>query len=149
MAWRRQISYGDTRWKLFDCGMVDFLVKMMRAEFDECPLGDASLWGKTAPFVHWREQQRRRLAGLNPETGEPDPIVQDFLQWPAPSPEEQCQSDTDPGRQLPQSAVCGLNPCVQAGSSVPCRWASGRKSTGRVVQVMRVPARVVVTVHGS
>lgn len=84
VAWRRQISYGDTRWKLFDCGMVDFLVKMMRAEFDECPLGDASLWGRTAPFVHWREEQRRWLAGLDPETGEPDPLVQAFLQWPAP-----------------------------------------------------------------
>ncbi|MEU9979585.1 SMI1/KNR4 family protein [Streptomyces sp. NPDC051014] len=46
VAWRRQISYGDSRWKLFDCSMVDFLIKMMRAEFDECPLGDASLWGK-------------------------------------------------------------------------------------------------------
>ncbi|MEU1412537.1 hypothetical protein [Streptomyces sp. NPDC005731] len=40
VAWRRQISYGDTRWELFDCGMVDFLVKMMRAEFDECPLDE-------------------------------------------------------------------------------------------------------------
>lgn len=58
VAWRRQIGYGDSRWALFDCGMVDFLVKMMRAEFDECPLGDASLWGKSAPFMHWREQQR-------------------------------------------------------------------------------------------
>jgi hypothetical protein len=49
--------------------MVDFLV---------------ALWGVTAPFVHWREQQRRWLAGLDPETGDPDPYVQDFLQWPAP-----------------------------------------------------------------
>lgn len=84
VVWRRQISYGDSRWKLFDCGMVDFLVRMMCARFDECPLGDASLWGRTAPFVHWREKQRRWLAGLDPETGEPDPIIQDFLQWPAP-----------------------------------------------------------------
>ncbi|MFR9793626.1 SMI1/KNR4 family protein [Streptomyces sp. MB22_4] len=84
VVWRRQIGYGDCRWALFDCGMVDFLVKMMRAEFDVCPLGDASLWGATAPFVHWREQQRRWLAGLNPETGEPDPLVQGFLEWPAP-----------------------------------------------------------------
>ncbi|GAA4761343.1 hypothetical protein GCM10023329_03300 [Streptomyces sanyensis] len=84
VAWRRQIRCGSSRWALFDCGMVDFLVKMMRAEFDVCPLGDASLWGTTAPFVHWREQQRRWLVGLDPETGEPDPLVQDFLQWPAP-----------------------------------------------------------------
>ncbi|WP_458633783.1 SMI1/KNR4 family protein [Streptomyces sp. JNUCC 63] len=83
VAWRRQIHYGDSRWKLFDCGMVDFLVRMMCAELDQCPLGDASLRGGTAPFVHWREQQRRRLAGLGPETGEPDPVVQGFLQWPA------------------------------------------------------------------
>jgi hypothetical protein len=69
LGWRRQIRYGDSRWALFDCGMVDFLV---------------ALWGVTAPFVHWREQQRRWLAGLDPETGEPDPYVQDFLQWPAP-----------------------------------------------------------------
>ncbi|WP_240529691.1 hypothetical protein [Streptomyces mangrovisoli] len=84
VVWRRQISWGDSHWKLFECGMVDFLVRMMRAEFDDCPLGDASLWGRTAPFVHWREKQRRWLAGLNPETGEPDPVIQDFLQWPAP-----------------------------------------------------------------
>ncbi|MGY5060882.1 SMI1/KNR4 family protein [Streptomyces sp. 900105755] len=84
VAWRLQIRYGDSRWKLFDCRMVDFLVKMMRAEFDECPLGDASLWGRSAPFVHWREAQRRWLAGLDPESGEPDPLVQEFLQWPAP-----------------------------------------------------------------
>ncbi|WP_314222226.1 hypothetical protein [Streptomyces zaehneri] len=59
VVWRRKISYGDSRWRLFDCGMVEFLVRMMRAEFDDCPLGDASLWGRTAPFVHWREEQRR------------------------------------------------------------------------------------------
>lgn len=82
VAWRRQVSYGESRWALFDCGMVDFLVRMMRAEFAKCPLGDASLWGRTASFVHWREQQRRWLAGLDPETGEPDPVVRNFLQWP-------------------------------------------------------------------
>lgn len=69
VVWRRHIRYGDSHWALFDCGMVDFLVKMLRAEFPVCPLGDASLWGTTAPFVHWREQQRRWLAGLDPMTG--------------------------------------------------------------------------------
>lgn len=82
VAWRRQIAWNDSHVAVFDCGMTDFLVRMMRAEFDTCPLGDASLWGKTAPFVHWREQQRRWQAGLCPETGEPDPVIQGFLQWP-------------------------------------------------------------------
>ncbi|MFC3998459.1 SMI1/KNR4 family protein [Nocardiopsis sediminis] len=84
VAWRRQVAFGDSEWKLFDCSMVGFLTKMMRAEFDECPLGDTSLWGRTAPFVHWRERQRRWLAGRSPKTGEPDPVVQDFLTRPAP-----------------------------------------------------------------
>jgi hypothetical protein len=72
VAWRRQISYGDTHWALFDCSMVAFLVRMMRAEFDECPLGDASLWGRTAPFVSLREEHRRLAVGLDPRTGKPD-----------------------------------------------------------------------------
>ncbi|MEE1753269.1 hypothetical protein [Streptomyces sp. SP18CS02] len=84
VVWRRQISYGESSWALFDCGMVDFLARMMRAEFDECPLGDASLWGATAPFVHWREEQRRWQAGLDPETGLPDPLLRELLRRPAP-----------------------------------------------------------------
>lgn len=75
VAWRRHMSYGDSHWALFDCGMVQFLTRMMLAEFDECPLGDASLWGRPAPFVSWREQRRRLVAGLDPLTGEPDPYA--------------------------------------------------------------------------
>lgn len=48
-----------------------------------------------------------------------------------------------------QSGVWGLKSFVQAGSSTPWRWASGRKTTGRIVHVMRVPAWVIVTVQGS
>jgi hypothetical protein len=76
VAWRRQIAYGDSRWAIFDCGMVKFLTRMMLAEFDECPLGDASLWGRPAAFVSWREQRRRLVAGLDPLTGEPDPYAE-------------------------------------------------------------------------
>ena len=76
VAWRRQITYGDSPWAIFDCGMVVFLTRMMLAEFDACPLGDASLWGRPAPFVSWREQRRRMVAGLDPLTGEPDPYAE-------------------------------------------------------------------------
>jgi hypothetical protein len=74
--------HGSPYLAMFDCGMVDFIRRLMLAEFDECPLSDASLWGRPSPFVHWREQQRRWLAGLNPATGEPDPVIQDLLTWP-------------------------------------------------------------------
>jgi hypothetical protein len=76
--------HGTPYWAMFDCGMVDFIRRLMLGEFDECPLSDASLWRRPSPFVHWREEQRRWLAGLNPATGEPDPIIQDFLKWPKP-----------------------------------------------------------------
>ncbi|KUL34919.1 hypothetical protein ADL22_29295 [Streptomyces sp. NRRL F-4489] len=60
-------------WQLYRCGMVDFLLKIFRADFAECPLSSTSLWGDTAPhFLHWREEDRLRDAGLNPWTGEPD-----------------------------------------------------------------------------
>ncbi|MFF0549981.1 hypothetical protein ACFYUL_13575 [Streptomyces sp. NPDC004311] len=75
VAWRRQVSYGESRWAIFDCGMVRFLTRMMLAEFDDCPLGDASLWGRPGGFVSWREQRRRLVAGLDPLTGEPNPYA--------------------------------------------------------------------------
>ena len=78
VVWRRHMSSDETHWKLFDCGMVRFIVRLMRAEFDRCPLGDASLWGQPAPFVSRREQRRRLVAGLDPMTGEPDPYAEMF-----------------------------------------------------------------------
>jgi hypothetical protein len=78
VVWRRHMSSDETHWKLFDCGMVRFIVRLIRAEFDRCPLGDASLWGRPAPFISRREQRRRLVAGLDPITGEPDPYAEMF-----------------------------------------------------------------------
>ena len=75
VVWRR---HGDPYRALFECGMAEFLRRLMLAEFDECPLSDLSLWGHIPPFVHWREEQRRFLAGLDPTTGEPDPYADMF-----------------------------------------------------------------------
>ncbi|CAM5287601.1 SMI1/KNR4 family protein [Streptomyces badius] len=76
IAWRRQHSWGESPWALFDCNMVQFITRMMLGQFDACPLGDASLWKRTGAFVSWREQDRRFRAGLDPATGEPDPYAE-------------------------------------------------------------------------
>ncbi|CAM5455586.1 hypothetical protein GCM10010329_33440 [Streptomyces spiroverticillatus] len=73
VAWRRHHS--GQAWALFECGMARFLTRMMRGEFEECPLGHESLWNRTGTFVSWREQGRRYVAGLDPKTGEPDPFA--------------------------------------------------------------------------
>ncbi|RSN55499.1 hypothetical protein DMH01_32665 [Amycolatopsis sp. WAC 04182] len=72
VVWRRHES---PRWALFECGMAEFIRRLMTADFDECPLSDLSLWGRVSSFVHYQEQQRRFQAGLDPMTGEPDPYA--------------------------------------------------------------------------
>ncbi|WUU82141.1 hypothetical protein OG790_12025 [Streptomyces cellulosae] len=63
-------------WRRYDCGMVQFLVRVLRGGFDECPLGDLSLWGReSAVFLNRDEEERRWEAGLDPWTGEPDPYA--------------------------------------------------------------------------
>ncbi|QNE73528.1 hypothetical protein F0344_01900 [Streptomyces finlayi] len=69
-------SRGDDLWSRYDCGMVEFLVRVMRADFAHCPLSDVSLWGvDQAAFLNQREEQRLLKAGLDPWTGEPDPFA--------------------------------------------------------------------------
>ncbi|MGW6055466.1 SMI1/KNR4 family protein [Streptomyces sp. NPDC055189] len=75
IVWRR---HDDPRWALIDCGMAEFLRRLMAAEFDECPLSDLSLWGRVGTFVHHEEQERRFHAGLDPMAGEPNPYADMF-----------------------------------------------------------------------
>ena len=75
VVWRRHVAWGTPNLALFDYGMAAFLTRLLLAEFDQCPLSDVGLWGRVQPFVHWREQQRRFLAGLDPLTGQPDPYA--------------------------------------------------------------------------
>ncbi len=75
VAWRRHHPFRESHWALFDCGMVEFITRMMLGQFDACPLGHAGLWNQTSAFVSWREQRRRMVAGLDPTTGEPDPYA--------------------------------------------------------------------------
>lgn len=67
---------GDSLWRRYDCGMVEFLLRTLRADFDECPLSDLSLWGtQPAVFLNEREEERLLKQGLDPWTGEPDPYA--------------------------------------------------------------------------
>ncbi|MEU0245245.1 SMI1/KNR4 family protein [Streptomyces sp. NPDC006235] len=66
----------DNLWRRYDCGVVEFFVRVIRAEFDDCPLGDLSFWGTdSALFLNEAEQRRRLAQGLDPWTGEPDPYA--------------------------------------------------------------------------
>lgn len=67
---------GNMIWRRYECGMVEFLLRVLRREFDECPLGDESIWGRgRVTFLTPKEQERRLKAGLDPWTGEPDPYA--------------------------------------------------------------------------
>jgi len=65
---------GDSLWRRYDCGMVAFLVRSLRADFPDLPFGDVSFWGRgSASYVTQTEYMRRLKEGLDPWTGEPDP----------------------------------------------------------------------------
>ncbi|MFP8959040.1 SMI1/KNR4 family protein [Streptomyces nanhaiensis] len=71
VVWER---HGWPHWKIYDCGMTEFLRRLFAKGFEECPLSDASLWGEpSACFLHWREEQRRWESGVDPYTGDADP----------------------------------------------------------------------------
>lgn len=66
----------DQLWRRYDVGMAGFLVRVLRGEFDACPLGGLALWNKGgAKFLNEREYQRLLDEGLDPWTGEPDPYA--------------------------------------------------------------------------
>ena len=66
----------DARWIKFPCGMVEFICRLFRADFSECPLGGVSLWGNESPrFLHRDEERRIRDTGIDPWSGRPDPFA--------------------------------------------------------------------------
>ncbi|WP_324786222.1 SMI1/KNR4 family protein [Streptomyces sp. H51] len=66
----------DNLWSRYDCGMVEFISRLLRADFGDCPLGDLSLWGRqSAAFLTESEKRRLLKEGLDPWTGEPDPFA--------------------------------------------------------------------------
>ncbi|PZG02317.1 hypothetical protein [Micromonospora deserti] len=72
LVWNRD----DTVWRRYECGMVEFLQRVLAAEFDECPLSGTNIWGVTSvKYLPFGEEMRLRKAGLDPWTGEPDPYA--------------------------------------------------------------------------
>ncbi|WP_175412326.1 SMI1/KNR4 family protein [Streptomyces sp. TRM64462] len=60
-------SRGDAAWSVYHCGMVEFLVKLLRGEFTECPISDTSLVGLENPrFLHDRDEERLAEQGIYP-----------------------------------------------------------------------------------
>ncbi|MFE2561204.1 hypothetical protein ACFXGT_35380 [Streptomyces sp. NPDC059352] len=52
--------------------MVACLVRVLRGEFDECPLGDVALWGRpSALFLSEAEQRSLWAQGVDPWEGKP------------------------------------------------------------------------------
>ncbi|MEV8038049.1 SMI1/KNR4 family protein [Streptomyces sp. NPDC086182] len=69
----------DGVWLEYPCGLAEFLCRVFRAEFDECPLGSVNLWGNASPrFLHHEEAARLRSQGIDPWTGESDPFAHMF-----------------------------------------------------------------------
>lgn len=72
VVWAR----GSVQWAVFDCGMVEFLLKVFRAELDENPMSDLALWGNASPvFINRADEERLWASGIDPWTGEPDPYA--------------------------------------------------------------------------
>ncbi|MET9652134.1 SMI1/KNR4 family protein [Streptomyces sp. JL2001] len=60
-------SRSDAVWRVYECGMSEFIVRLLRAEFDPCPISTRRLSGLSRPrFLHTREEMRLREAGVNP-----------------------------------------------------------------------------------
>lgn len=67
VVWAR---HGGGR-SVYECGMTEFLVRVLRADFDECPVSNATLWGEgTARLLNFREEERFLDEGVDPWTGE-------------------------------------------------------------------------------
>ncbi|MFF8499459.1 hypothetical protein ACF07L_02220 [Streptomyces anulatus] len=67
-AWSLAVwARGDAAWTAYSCGMVEFLVRLLRGNFARCPISDTSLVGVPhARFLHDREEERLAAEGLYP-----------------------------------------------------------------------------------
>lgn len=66
-VWARQ----DGGWAIYECGMVEFLLRVLRADFAACPLSVTTLWGRgNARFLNFRDEERLLDEGVDPWTGE-------------------------------------------------------------------------------
>ncbi|MFE7900826.1 hypothetical protein ACFU3E_25610 [Streptomyces sp. NPDC057424] len=65
-VWERQGS----RWQVYDLGMVEFLLGLLRGILPACPVSDETLWrARSARFLNFRDEERALDAGVDPWTG--------------------------------------------------------------------------------
>ncbi|MER6698977.1 hypothetical protein [Streptomyces griseus] len=67
-AWPLAVwARSDAAWTVHDCGMVEFLRRLLMAGFTQCPISDVSLMGIShARFLHDREEERLANEGVYP-----------------------------------------------------------------------------------
>lgn len=66
-VWARQ----GGGWAVYDCGMAEFIVRLLVGNFSECPLSVTTLWRRgEARFLNFREEARFLDEGVDPWTGE-------------------------------------------------------------------------------
>ncbi|MFD5550049.1 hypothetical protein ACFWJQ_25420 [Streptomyces goshikiensis] len=66
-------SRNDLAWTVYHCTLTEFILRTLRAEFDVCPLSDASLFGLESPrFLSAREEAEMMNQGIDPnDAGHP------------------------------------------------------------------------------
>ncbi|MGW2265523.1 SMI1/KNR4 family protein [Streptomyces sp. SCA2-2] len=73
-VWGRQ--EGPDHWTIVPHGTSGFLLGLFHAELDKDPLSDSGLWDKPSPrFISEKAEGRMRAEGIDPWTGEPDPLA--------------------------------------------------------------------------
>lgn len=66
-VWARQ----DGGWAVYECGMVEFLLRVLQGDFAACPIGVTTLWGRgSARFLNFLDEERFLDEGVDPWTGE-------------------------------------------------------------------------------
>ncbi|MET9615813.1 hypothetical protein [Kitasatospora indigofera] len=57
----------DLEWSVYPCGTAEFLLELLRDEWQRCPVSDSSLQGMTDPrFLHSKDEAAGREPGNNP-----------------------------------------------------------------------------------
>ncbi|MGW5640271.1 hypothetical protein [Streptomyces sp. NPDC003832] len=65
-VWTRQ----GGGWAVHECGMTEFVARVLEGDFAECPLSVSTLWQKgSARFLNFRKKKRRLDEGVDAWTG--------------------------------------------------------------------------------
>ncbi|MBT1190225.1 hypothetical protein HET69_41220 [Streptomyces sp. CJ_13] len=60
-------SRGDLAWTVYPCTLTEFILRIIRGDFNECPISDESLLGMESPrFLTVRQEKELMDQGINP-----------------------------------------------------------------------------------